>query len=76
MFAAMIIFILGCIGLWVVAYMHSTLPRLTNGVDFRADACGLNQLQTRRFLYFPAILQSVELIICVSSCPGAIVRSS
>jgi hypothetical protein len=73
MLAILVLFVLACLGLWVLAFLNSTLPRITGGVDFRANACGIDWHKGRPFLYYPVILESTELAICVSSCPSAIV---
>mmetsp|Transcript_8784 Transcript_8784/g.1233 ORF Transcript_8784/g.1233 Transcript_8784/m.1233 type:complete len:116 (+) Transcript_8784:177-524(+) len=43
--------------------------RLIHGYDFRAELCGMNDLDDFGYVYFPRPNDSLDLRICLDGCP-------
>ena len=72
----MVIFIIANAILAVISYHlfnEGDLNRLNNGNDFRAELCGVDDLEDRPYMYFPDPY-TVEFALCIERCPYYYVR--
>lgn len=53
-----------------LVFKDGRAARLTNGMDFRAELCGLNRLKGLDYLYFFQPTIDINVRQCVSSCPN------
>lgn len=52
-----------------VVYMDGDPNRLLNGMDFRAQMCGLSHLSKKPYLYYASPLVDLNVAFCVNECP-------
>jgi hypothetical protein len=52
----------------VYTFLNGDPARLTKGYDIRGNVCGLNNLDSKRFMFFPNS-SSTDWSLCVEACP-------
>ncbi len=52
-----------------IAYSDGRASRLTRGMDFRSEICGLNKLKDYPYLYFFQPVIDINVAQCVKQCP-------
>ena len=50
--------------------------RLVTGWDFRGELCGVMGLSSRKYTYFPAPLDTMELALCLEGCPVLVAKNA
>ena len=52
-----------------LVWNSGSFPRLTNGLDFRGEICGLGKLSNFPYLYYPSPVIDTNVAFCVNKCP-------
>lgn len=60
----------------IYCFTWGDIERLTRGWDFRAELCGVNELEDKAYVYFPDPQDSTDIRICMSGCPALSSRST
>ena len=55
-------------GMSVYTFLNGDPSRLTKGYDIRGDICGIGQLDSKKFMYFPNDT-TTDWSLCVEACP-------
>ena len=58
-----------------VAWKDGAARRLTNGIDFRAEICGVGKLKHLKYQYYPVPSNDINVKFCVESCPATSVHT-
>jgi hypothetical protein len=64
-------FALGGLGYYV--YITGNVDRLGHGSDFRGEVCGVNDLSSKKYTYFPDP-QDTQIVLCIEKCPKKVVK--
>lgn len=59
-----------CILLSIYCLNWGDPERLTRGWDFRAELCGIDDLEVKPYVYFPDPQESTDIRLCMEGCPA------
>jgi hypothetical protein len=60
----------------IYCFTWGDIERLTRGWDFRAELCGVDELDDKAYVYFPDPQESTDIRICMAGCPAFNSRST
>ena len=64
--SSFLIFTVAFAGFCSLVVLNGDLGRLKHGTDLRGEVCGQGKLESRRFLFYPELL---DWTLCVEACP-------